>query len=117
MVDVTYNAAIDRTFRTALRHFKQVLCLHVLKSDNGKSHVGLTRKTETLYKAVLQKIKELVPEFNPVMIMADFEASLRDALKDTFPQCVIKGCWFHYTQAVNRKAKKLGFTVEMTVDI
>ena len=77
----------------------------------------LTRKTQVLYTAVLEKVKELMAGFNPTIIMADFEPSLRNALRETFPQCTIKGCWFHYTQAVIRKIRKLGLTAEMTTNV
>ena len=112
----------DGTFKIAPRFFQQAV-IHLLKTGNGKSHpfplmIALsTRKMQPLYKVVLEKVKELVPEFNPVIMMADFETSLCNALRETFPQCPIKGCWFHYTQAVIRNIRKLGFTTEMTTNV
>ena len=117
--DGTYNAPIGGTFKIAPRFFQQVVIIHLLKTGNGKSHpfplviALLTRKTQPLYKAVL----ETVPEFNPEIMMADFETSLRNELRETFPQCTINGCWFRYTQAVIRKIRKLGFTAQMTTNV
>lgn len=47
--------------------------------------------------AVLEKLKS---EFNlsPSSIMADYEASLRFAIKQVYPEVDLRGCWFHFAQ-------------------
>lgn len=40
--------------------------------------------------------------------MADFEKASTLAIKYHFPNVNIKGCWFHYRQAIYRRAVKIG---------
>lgn len=35
--------------------------------------------------------------------MLDYEKGLRKSLRKCFPQTNLKGCWFHYCQAIRRK--------------
>jgi len=65
----------------------------------------MTRKTQELYGAVFVKLKEAVP------IIADFEEAAVSAFKHIFGETVsVHGCWFHFTQAVIKCAKKIGLT-------
>ncbi|RNA39184.1 Ragulator complex LAMTOR3 [Brachionus plicatilis] len=43
---------------------------------------------------------------NPVTVMADFEIASINAIKFHFPNVILKGCWFHFRQAVFRNAVK-----------
>ncbi len=45
---------------------------------------------------------------NVKQIMADFEAAWVNQLKTTFFMAIIKGCWFHFNQAIIRKLFNLG---------
>jgi len=71
----------------------------------------MERKTTALYKAVLEKVKELVSDFQPSQVLADFEeaptATLREVLGD---QLTVSGCWFHYSKAIMKRLKKIGLT-------
>lgn len=40
--------------------------------------------------------------------MSDFEKASRNAIEFHFPNVLTKGCWFHYRQAIFRKAVKIG---------
>lgn len=40
--------------------------------------------------------------------MADFEKASTNAVKFHFPSVVIKGCWFHYRQAIFRQVVRSG---------
>ena len=43
--------------------------------------------------------------------MADFEDASMPAFREVFGQNVeVEGCWFHFAQAVVRKAKKIGLS-------
>jgi len=68
----------------------------------------MTHITQALYAAVLQKLQDLVPQFQPVRAMADFEEVSAAAFRDIFGDVTITGCWFHYVQAVIKRVNKLG---------
>ncbi len=68
----------------------------------------MTSKKKDLYTAAFQKIKSVLPEFNPTKAMGDFENASGSALQSTFPGVVIGGCQFHYSQGLWRRIQKLG---------
>ncbi|KAI6654464.1 hypothetical protein LOD99_860 [Oopsacas minuta] len=71
-------------------------------------HCLLTNKDDELYVAVIQKIRELVPQLEPDCAMSDWEQAARNAVKRVYPGIRVNGCWFHYTQAIWRKTQKYG---------
>ena len=79
---------------------KQVPLLFVLMSSRKKRD----------YKAILSKLKEILPA-NPAVneVMADFESSVWRAFSSIFPDARIVGCCFHWTQAVWRKVGYIQF--------
>lgn len=48
--------------------------------------------------------------------MSDFETASRNAIKYHFPNITLKGCWFHYRQAIFRKAVKIGIKKSYHLD-
>lgn len=65
----------------------------------------MTDKTEALYSAVLEKIKEFVQEIDPgefavEITISDYEDAIMNAMKSAFPNRNPKGCWFHYGQVI-----------------
>ena len=106
-------ASVDGTFKVTPRHFKQVLCIHLLRHDDGRSHAFpliiccMTNKTEELYRQVFAQVRNTLPWFQPESIMMDFERGLRNAARETFLHISLKGCWFHYKRALVKKIKKL----------
>ena len=81
-------------------------CLHLIKHDDGRSHAfqvvicPMTRKNEVFYTEVFNVIKELILLFDPNSIMADFELTQKNALATSYPNTLMKGCWFHYNQTI-----------------
>ena len=67
----------------------------------------MTRKTETLYRAAILAILELIPNFNPTFAIGDFEMAPRKALQTIFPSITTIGCWFHFTKAIYEKIVKI----------
>jgi len=64
-----------------------------------------------LYKAVFEKVKELVPDFQPSQVIADHEEAPTAALREVFgDQITVSGCWSHDAQAVMKRLKKIGLT-------
>jgi hypothetical protein len=74
--------------------------------------VLMTGKPKRLYKAVLEKIKGLYPNFCPTKAMGDFELAARNALKETFPEVHVSSCQFHHGQICNRAVCRIGMKVE-----
>ena len=69
----------------------------------------MTGKSRSLYVKIFEKMHELVPEFAPTTVMADFENASVDAMRTVFGQTlIVRGCWFHYAQAVVKYFKKVG---------
>lgn len=54
--------------------------------------VVMTCRKYPLYRKVLKMIKTLFPTINIHQIMADYEASMRKAIKTTFPEARLLGC-------------------------
>ena len=73
-------------------------------------HILMTRKTEALYRAAILAIKELIPNFNPIFAIGDFELAPRKALEDIFPSNTIFACWFHFTKAIYERILKIGLS-------
>jgi len=71
----------------------------------------MTSKTKALYVTSLRRMQALAPNFQPSPVMADYEDGFIVALKEVYGQNLqIEGCWFHFSQAVVRKAKKVGLS-------
>lgn len=74
----------------------------------------MTRKTKNLYLAVLRLIYRTFEEQFPDVpitinqVISDYEMALMEAVPEVFEDVEAKGCWFHYGQAIIRKAAQLG---------
>lgn len=109
---------LDGTFKTVPKEFYQVMTIHAVKKY--KSHnvfilcakILLKRKDrETYNKAFEELIKILSPpaEFDLKRVFTDFELALHQSLFKILDKNVeIKGCWFHFNQAIIRKLISLG---------
>ena len=100
----------DATFKIVPRLFYQLLTIfiHINQLTIPALHVLMTNKSETLYNALLLAIRELIPDFNPVFAVGDFEIASRNAFIQSFPCVTLIGCWFHFTKALFDNIKKLG---------
>ncbi|KAE8739287.1 hypothetical protein FOCC_FOCC015210 [Frankliniella occidentalis] len=58
--------------------------------------VLMTGKSQAEYTAILQHIRQLVPQFNPTVVMTDFEVGLQNAWKAVFPNAQVVGCYCHF---------------------
>jgi ribosomal protein L7/L12 len=112
--------ASDGTFRSAPELFNQVYTIHVDYQEHSFpfAYVLMTHRNQLLYSDVLNHIKETVSlEFPGISLcnikycISDFEPAILGAMTVAFPSAVAKGCWFHYGQAIYRKASELGLSV------
>lgn len=62
-------------------------------------------KTTDMYVAIWQKILELAPQIleNQIRIVVDYEAAIHSAIHQLIPNAILRGCWFHFLQALLRK--------------
>ncbi|CAG5073533.1 Protein of unknown function [Cotesia congregata] len=68
----------------------------------------MSNKDEECYTNIFSFIKKKFPTFTPQSYMSDFEIGLHNAIERIFPEIMPRHCYFHYAQALFRKAKKLG---------
>ena len=113
----------DATFKVVREPFKQLFSVHAfVKSDNASKQLPLvtclmSRRKKKDYQSVFRAVKEMLPSPPRVKrIMLDFEAATWKAVRRVFPKIEIKGCAFHYTQAVWRHVQKLGLTTPYAED-
>ena len=70
-------------------------------------HFLMSSKNENLYTAVLQKIVEMIPDFQPELAVGDYEKASRNTFRKIFPSITVSGFLFHYSKAIWKKVKKL----------
>jgi transposase-like protein len=58
----------------------------------------MSKKTKKAYVWVLNFIKKLSPQFDPQVVVTDYEKALRAAIASVFPNARLVGCHFHYSQ-------------------
>lgn len=108
----------DGTFKTVPKEFYQVITVHAVKKYKGHNlfilcaKILLRRKDRDTYnKAFEELIKILNPrdELNLKSVFSDFEIALQQSFFKILGQNIkIKGCWFHFNQAIIRKLISLG---------
>ena len=96
MVDIS-EICFDGTFFTVPVQFYQLWTIFIVIGQHvlPAIHCLLTGKSEELYQAVLSKIQQILPQFQPQIAMSDWEQAERNAYKTGIK---LQGCWFHYTQ-------------------
>lgn len=112
-----YRCAIhmDGTFKSCPRTFYQLYIIHVV--ERGQSFpvffCFLKQKTLIAYKRILLGIAEKLNveniRFLPTSAMIDFEYASYGALISIWPMIIIKGCYFHFGQAIWRRVNSEGF--------
>ena len=70
-------------------------------------YVIMSRRRKRDYLAVFCSLLHLLPRTSVQKFVADFEKGLWNALRQLFPGIPIKGCVFHWCQAIFRKTPKV----------
>ncbi|KAJ8310547.1 hypothetical protein KUTeg_012412 [Tegillarca granosa] len=106
---------IDGTFKVVRHPFVQLYSIHAfLAYEDSLKQVPLlfclmSRRLTSDYNQVLQTVLKLLPRRATVQTaFADFEAAIWKSLRETIPGIVIRGCNFHWTQAVWRQVQNFG---------
>lgn len=107
----------DGIFYTCPSLFYQIFTIHIMTDDQmtpvvyailpGKNQATYTR----LFTFLSDKMNDLGLQFSPTSALADFETAVHNSIRDVFPGITSKGCFFHFTQAVWRKAQITGLQI------
>lgn len=104
----------DGTFKCVVPPFVQMYSIHgdlgsTEKSTNIKPliYALVTDKKEETYQIIFQLLLSQNPSWKPEKFTTDFETAQMNAIQSVFPEVDIKGCFFHFTQALSKKAKSL----------
>ena len=118
---------MDATFKVCPKNFYQLFNI-IISIEEGKFifpviHVLMTHKSEFSYRMIFNnlniiiKAKKIEFNFEKKHIMTDFEHALRNILKELYPNCYLEGCFFHYSKALWKKAKKIGLINKNSIKI
>lgn len=106
---------MDGTFKIVRQPFVQMFSIHAfLSCGDGTKQVLLvfclmSRKHAVDYRAVLDSVVECMPRRPAVQtVVADFEKGIWKGVQRAIPGVTIRGCNFHFTQAVWRRIQKYG---------
>ncbi|XP_034935548.1 uncharacterized protein [Chelonus insularis] len=68
----------------------------------------MEKKTASAYTKLLNYFSTILsPQIQPTFITSDFEVALALAIHSNFPEATHSRCFFHYTQAITKRLKKL----------
>lgn len=77
----------------------------------------MTRRTKAAYIGLFEYIEANICHLNPLSFMTDFESGMRNAIRQVYPTCDIRGCYFHYSQAIRKRGQKItGFYEKIVAD-
>jgi hypothetical protein len=66
----------------------------------------MQKKTFKAYDEVFEQLKRVAAKYSvslaPTVALTDFEKVARKALRFHFPNITLKGCFFHFKQAIGR---------------
>ena len=105
---------MDGTFKVVPSLFYQLYTLHGMFEGEMMplAYFLLPRKDEETYVRMFNLLRTLADSkgfvFRPPKFQIDFETAVLKAIDDCFPAAEVKGCTFHFTQAVWRNLQRLG---------
>lgn len=101
---------IDGTFDVVPSIFSQMFSIHCIINTKviPLVYALLPNKSKKTYITLLNQLLELEANLKPVSVMSDFEKASICAFEETFPGVRIRGCFFHFHQAIYRKIQQLG---------
>lgn len=112
---------VDATFKVVKAPFKQLWSVHAFAKVDGEAKqlplafALMSGKRRRDYQCVLRALKRELRRlhgddafFSLEAVVADFEAAVWQAFRQEFPGVELRGCSFHWGQAVFRKIQNLG---------
>jgi len=89
-----------------------MVTIHALLDDGWVIpcvYMLLPGKLTTLYTAALEALDSLPGiDPDPQTVLADYELAIRNSVSTIWPCTVVRGCLFHFKQAILRKAASIG---------
>ena len=112
---------MDGTFNIVKKPFVQLYSIHVfVRHDDNIKQVPvaffiMSGRSKRDYKVVFRQLLDVLPRAASVKnIVMDFEQAVWRAARKVFPACRLKGCAFHWCQAVFRKIQEFGLHLAYT---
>ncbi|XP_041365984.1 uncharacterized protein LOC121380989 [Gigantopelta aegis] len=108
---------MDGTFTVVGEPFSasgQLMSIHAfVKKDGMRKQFSLafaimSRKRKEDYVQILQALKDTLQHYVVEVVVLDFEKGAWQAIRVVFPDVEVKGCVFHWSQAIWRKVQDLG---------
>jgi hypothetical protein len=99
---------IDGTFKSAPVLFRQLFVIHGQRGNSTFPlvYMLLPKKDTSTYQTALKELVQRYPGLAPRVIMSDFELAAINAFHDSFPLAEMKGCFFHFSQAIFRQIQQ-----------
>ncbi|RWS20639.1 uncharacterized protein B4U80_09577, partial [Leptotrombidium deliense] len=109
----------DGTFKTSPLLFGQIYTIHGIQNHEviPAIYALLPNQLESTYDNLFAALIAKAPALNPSTIMTDFEVAAQNAFRSFFPNCIIRGCFFHFCQAIYRKIKGCNDIQQLYEDI
>lgn len=106
----------DATFKSCPPPFAELYSIHAdIGSTVETTNVVplifalLPNKKQKTYVTLYNLIKSELPSWSPDIFHCDFELAAINALTEVFPNIQLKGCFYHWSRAMWKKAKAMGF--------
>ena len=106
----------DGNFEICPRLFYQILTIHAFK--HGKqfplAYFLLPGKSRDVYNTAFALLHEAARSHLPVQpsqFLTDFEKALLQSISINFPAATVKGCFYHFAQAIWRKVQLSGLQI------
>ena len=109
---------IDGTFKLVKEPFHQLLSINGFIQSNGEviqvplCFIVMSRRTQRDYQAVFRQIVRIVGTTKVQEVVSDFEKAIIKSIKIVFHNVRFYGCAFHFCQALFRRLKKLGLSID-----
>ena len=109
---------LDGTFKNAPKQSYQILTVHAVidKITFVCAYIFSVNKNTQTYVIALEQLRNMVFPKNLKKVMVDFESALMKSAISVFPGITLKGCWFHFTQAIRKKICLLGLKANYSND-
>lgn len=101
---------IDGTFKVVpYGCFSQLLIIHIGRFDTVHPfiYILMSRRTQIAYTRVFTYIDKHICSLLCARFTTDYESAMKSALHACFPDSELASCWFHFVQAIRKKASQM----------